>query len=134
MTESEIQEEEKTIPFFPDHLWTEAKVAIGILLIAGFIGLFAIWNPIGLGPQADPMTTPPHTQPEWYFLFLYELLKYIPKTLGVVIPIVLLVLITLWPFIDKKSDNPRAKRFRIILSAISLAVVIGLTLLAEFGS
>lgn len=132
MAEREIQEEEKTIPFFPNHLWTEAKVAIGMLLIAGMIGVFAIWNPIGLGPQADPMTTPPHTQPEWYFLFLYELLKYVPKTLGVVIPIALVVLLMLWPFIDKKSDSHKAKRFRIILSAISLAAIIGLTLLAEF--
>lgn len=134
MTESEIPEEEKTIPFFPDHIWTEAKVAIGILVLTVILGGIAIWNPIGLGPQADPMTTPPHTQPEWYFLFLYELLKYIPKTLGVVIPIVLVVLLTIWPFIDKKSDNPRAKRFRILLSVISLVIILGLTLIAELRS
>lgn len=134
MTESEIPEEEKTIPFFPDHIWTEAKVAIGMLVLTVILGGIAIWNPIGLGPQADPMTTPPHTQPEWYFLFLYELLKYIPKTLGVVIPIVLVVLLTIWPFIDKKSDNPRAKRFRILLSVISLVIILGLTLIAELRS
>jgi quinol-cytochrome oxidoreductase complex cytochrome b subunit len=75
------------------------------------------------------MSTPAHAKPEWYFLFLYEMLKYIPKTAGVLIPIGALILMTIWPFIDRKQDTQRAIRLRAIFSAGALLVVLFLTFL-----
>lgn len=124
--------EEKTVPFFPDHLAYEAKVAMwfGIgLIIIGVIGLF---NPIGLGDPADPMVTPAHTKPEWYFLAMFQLLKYIPKTIGAIGPVLLILFIAMWPFLDHKKDKTRmATRNRFVFSAIFVVILIILTILGE---
>lgn len=129
MTDAEVSPEEKTIPFFPDHVTTEAKVTLGILGVVVVVGLLGTLWPVGLEAPADPMTTPAHAKPEWYFLFLYEMLKYIPKTAGVLIPIAGLIIMTIWPFLDRKEDTPTAVRRRGVLSAVALAVIIFLTIL-----
>lgn len=124
--------EEITVPFFPDHLAYEARVALwfGIgLVIIGVIGLF---SPVGLGDPADPMVTPEHTKPEWYFLALYQLLKWLPKTVGAVAPVVLVLIILVWPFLDIKADQSRKlMRNRGILTAVLVIVTIILTILGE---
>jgi quinol-cytochrome oxidoreductase complex cytochrome b subunit len=129
----EKTEEEASIPFFPDHLWTEARVALGIIAIIIGIGVLGSLNPVGLGPAADPMETPAHTKPEWYFLFLYEVLKYVPKTIGSVLPFALVAILALWPFIDAREDNHRARRFRIIVTVLALIAVLALTALGELS-
>ena len=129
MTETEIPTEEKTIPFYPDHISTEAKVAVGILVLTFIVGAIGLFLPVGLEAPADPMDTPAHTKPEWYFLFLYQMLKYVPKTLGVLIPLVALVAITIWPFLDNKDDTLRARRNRWILVIVALVLILGLTIL-----
>ena len=129
MAEGEINPEDKTIPFFPDHITTEAKVALGILVLTVIVGIIGLFMPVGLESPADPMVTPAHTKPEWYFLFLFQLLKYIPKTLGVLIPTVALIVLMVWPFIDNKQDTRKAVRFRWILTAIGMLFIITLTVL-----
>ena len=81
--------------------------------------------------MADPMDTPAHAKPEWYFLFLYQILKFVPKTLGVLIPIVGVIVILIWPFIDKKVDTTRARMIRIIASVVVVAAIIALTVWGE---
>jgi ubiquinol-cytochrome c reductase cytochrome b subunit/cytochrome b6 len=134
--------EEKTVPFFPDHLMYEAKVAMwfGIgLIVVGIIGMF---SPVGLGEPADPMVTPEHTTPEWYFLWLFQLLKYFPSTvpgteiegrvLGAVVPILLVGILILWPFLDSKTDETRKPTYyRTALSGIVLVIIIVLSILGE---
>lgn len=132
MAESEVPQEEETIPFFPDHILTEAKVAVAILALLVIVGALAFWSPIGLGEPADPMVTPAHTKPEWYFLFLFQLLKYIPKTAGVLLPILGLLVLTFWPFLDRKQDTKRARSIRLILAIVVMVAVIVLTILGEF--
>ncbi|MGD2059104.1 MAG: hypothetical protein PVF85_03440 [Anaerolineales bacterium] len=129
MTEGEVTTEKKTIPFFPDHVTTEAKVTMGILGLALIVGIAGTLWPVGLEAPADPMKTPAHAKPEWYFLFLYEMLKYIPKTAGVLIPIGALLVMAVWPFLDSKEDTHSAIRRRILLSAVVLAAVIFMTVL-----
>ena len=119
------KEKEDSIPFFPDHVTTEAKVVIGMMVVVLAIAVYGLISPVGLGDPADPMDTPLHVKPEWYFLALYQLLKYIPKTAGVVIPLILVVLITLWPFIDRKPDkSAKMIRLRGILAAVAVIVFI----------
>jgi cytochrome b6-f complex subunit 4 len=130
MSEGEPDREEKTIPFYPDHLWNEAKLALGILILVVAVGILAQWFPVGQGEPADPMNTPAHTKPEWYFLFLYQILKYLPKTLGVILPILALMILIAWPFFDRREDTKRARSVRVVLAIIGVAAIIILTLLS----
>jgi len=131
MSETENNPEEKTIPFFPDHIRTEAYVTLGIVVVVFIVGILGTWAPVGLQAPADPMDTPAHAKPEWYFLFLYQLLKYVSKTAGVLIPIAGLLLLTLWPFLDHGKDTLKARRIRWVLVVVTLAAVITLTALGE---
>ncbi len=126
-------DEKDTIPFYPDHIRTEAIALIGILAIVVVIGILGSFNPVGLGPPADPMNTPEHIKPEWYFLFLYELLKYVPKTLGALLPVIGAGVLLLWPFLDRRTDSRRARTIRIVLVIVAIVAVVGLTVMGELS-
>ncbi len=123
---------EKSVPFYPDHVALEAKVALGfgiLVIIIGIIGLFA---PVGLGAPADPMDTPDHVKPEWYFLSLYQLLRYIPKTVGATLPVLVILVLLIWPFLDKKPDSSKKTvRIRFWISLVGMIVLIALTIWGE---
>jgi len=122
----------ESIPFYPDHVSTELKVVIWItggLMVLGILGLLF---PVGLGDPADPMNTPEHVKPEWYFLALYQVLKFIPKTTGVVAPILAIGLLTIWPFLDRKPDTSvRIRRIRFWVVFVGLIIFIALTIWGE---
>jgi len=87
---------------------------------------------VGLGEPADPMNTPAHVKPEWYFLGLYQLLKFISKTAGAVLPIIAVLVITFWPFIDRKPDTSgKIYRWRAIAVAVFMLILIALTIWGE---
>ena len=122
----------KTIPFFPDHVTTEAWVSFGVLVLLVVVGVLGQLYPIGLGEPADPMNTPLHAKPEWYFLFLYQMLKYVSKVAGVLIPIAGLIFIAIWPFLDRrKVDTVRWRTVRIIIVVVFLIIATVLTILGE---
>jgi cytochrome b6-f complex subunit 4 len=119
------EEKENSIPFFPDHVKTEAKVVVGMMVVVLAIAAYGMLSPVGLGEPADPMNTPLHVKPEWYFLALYQLLKYIPKTAGVVIPLIAVIMVVLWPFIDRKPDKSRkTQMIRFTFAAVGVIVFI----------
>jgi cytochrome b6-f complex subunit 4 len=138
---SDIQHSnEETIPFFPDHVKTEFYVVLGVLAVVLIIAIAGLLKPVGLGEPADPLNTPLHVKPEWYFLSLYQILKKIPamvlgiqgKTLGVVLPIILVALIFLWPFIDSRPDKSRrAYWIRLAFAIFVVIVIIALTIWGE---
>lgn len=137
----EILPDDKPVPFFPDHLMTEFWVAMGFLGLAIIIGAIAMFSPVGLQEPADPLNTPLHVKPEWYFLFLYQLLKVAPdyvffgqiegRVLVTVGTIVGLLGLMLLPFFDKKEDTRRAWWIRAGLSALVLIIIIALTIWGE---
>ncbi len=132
MTETNLTDKKDSIPFYPDHVRTEFWVVVGVTAITFLVGILGIFLPVGLGDPADPMNTPAHVKPEWYFLGLYQILKYVPKTLGVLIPIIALLLITILPFIDRKPDISRSVyRTRFILVLVGVIVFIALTIWGE---
>lgn len=132
MATTQSTDKPENIPFYPDHIRTEAWVSFGVLVILVGVGVLGLLFPVGLGPPADPLDTPAHVKPEWYFLFLYQFLKFVPKTLGVIVPIVGVLALVLWPFFDRKFKDPqRARRRRIIAVAVFLIVAAALTIWGE---
>lgn len=131
---------EETVPFYPDHVKTEFFVVLGILVIVLIIGIIGLINPVGTGEPADPLNTPLHVKPEWYFLALYQILKKIPpiflgiegKIVGVVIPMALVGLILIWPFLDNKPDKSKKIYWiRLTFSVIAVIILIALTIWGE---
>ncbi len=134
MSEITVEKEnaKATIPFYPDHVRTEAGVVIGVIALAALVGLMGLLLPVGLSDPADPLNTPAHVKPEWYFLALYQLLKFIPKTTGALLPVVGLIILLVWPFIDSKKDpSKRALRIRMLMVIVSLVALIALTVWGE---
>ncbi|MCK5315244.1 MAG: hypothetical protein KAJ53_08985 [Anaerolineales bacterium] len=132
MTDVKISNENDSIPFYPDHVSTEFRVVMGIVVIAIIVGAIGLIFPVGLGVPADPMDTPAHVKPEWYFLAFYQILKYIPKTTGVLLLIIGVLGLIMLPFIDRKPDkSKKAYRIRFALVAVGLIIAIALSLLGE---
>ncbi|MBU2611780.1 MAG: hypothetical protein KJ606_12675 [Chloroflexi bacterium] len=139
MDVTDPETEKDTIPFFPDHFMTELYVTIGIVVLAVILGILGIINPIGLQAPADPLDTPLHVKPEWYFLALYQLLKYVPpQVLGIdgaifstsMVMIALLV-VAIWPFLDKKDDKKKAMWIRLAVTVVGVIVAVALTIWGE---
>lgn len=83
------------IPFHP---YFTFKDIIGFLIITLSLIMICLWLPYNLGDPdnfvpANPLVTPIHIQPEWYFLFAYAILRSIPNKLGGVIALVISILI-----------------------------------------
>jgi len=127
----DTHKDEKTIPFFPTHITTEAWVTVGLMALVLVVGIIGSLSPIGLGDPADPMNTPLHVKAHWYFVFLQEMLKYVPKNIGVVLPVLGVIALALWPFFDRRKDSRRARTVRIVLVVIVMAVVAVLTVMGE---
>lgn len=116
---------EKGVPFFPDTLFKDAVVTLGffILLVA-----LAFFLGAELEPRANPADTSYTPRPEWYFLFLMQMLKYFPGELEVVgvivIPTVGLLVLFFLPFLDKSPK--RHPLNRPIVSIGTILVIIGI--------
>jgi len=83
------------IPFLP---YFYVKDFFGFLLFVLFFSFFVVYAPNYLGHpdnyiEADPMVTPAHIVPEWYFLPFYAILRTIPDKLGGVVMMGLAIVI-----------------------------------------
>ncbi len=124
--------QEKGVPFYPDHVALEAKVALGVVILVVVIGVIGLVAPVGLGAPADAMDTPAHIKPEWYFLALYQLLRYIPETIGATSPVLAIVLLLIWPFLDQKPDrSKKTTKIRFWFSLVAVVILIALTIWGE---
>lgn len=124
--------DEETVPFFPDHLVKEGAV---LAFVVGLIVFLATMFPMPVGEPADPIKTPPGIKPEWYFLPVYQLLKYVPRTIGVVFNFVLFpVIFMIFPFFYKPIA--RYKYGRLILHTVGglgMLLAVFLAMLAYLG-
>jgi len=91
------------------HPYFTLKDLVGGVIFFLFLFFFCFWAPWGLGdPEnfipANPLVTPIHIQPEWYFLMAYAILRSVPNKLGGVVALAISVLILLvCPFLSKPS-------------------------------
>nr|YP_009178643.1 cytochrome b [Bactrocera arecae]ALF36411.1 cytochrome b [Bactrocera arecae] len=89
------------IPFHP---YFSYKDIVGFVIMMAALILLTLINPYLLGDPdnfipANPLVTPVHIQPEWYFLFAYAILRSIPNKLGGVIALVLsIAILAILPF------------------------------------
>ena len=114
--------EEQCIPFFPVHVAKEAVVAVLLLAVLVTLSIVRPWE---IGEPADPLSTPAHIKPEWYFLSSYQLLKYFEGPYGAIVGIVAcsvpFVLLLLWPFLDRgKERHPKKRPVAVGLGLVGL--------------
>lgn len=128
---SDLLEQRKTF-FFPRQFFID--VVFALLLFATLVWLSWAHAP-ELRSPANPAVSPAHVAPEWYFLFLYQLLKYFPKewiVVGtVVIPGTMALLLIALPFYDRNPERHPLRRLRAIaIYFLGLGGVVLLTYLA----
>jgi quinol-cytochrome oxidoreductase complex cytochrome b subunit len=125
-TASATPAKKNLLPFFPHYLLDE--FIAWYIMLAVLIILASVF-PAGLEEPADPLRTPEHIKPEWYFLYLYQGLKLVPRIVGVLTPLVGGLVLLLLPAIDR---NPHIAPYRrpvaMIIAVITLLSVIGLTI------
>ncbi|HZS47287.1 MAG TPA: cytochrome b N-terminal domain-containing protein [Blastocatellia bacterium] len=128
-----VRNDHKVELFYPKQLLLDS---VGILLV--FLGL--VWMvykiPAQLGPQADP-TSDFLARPPWYFLPLFELLKYFPGKLSliptVILPAVLFGVLFALPFFDKRpTRNPLHRPLATTLMVITILGSVGLIVASKY--
>ena len=102
--------------FYPDYL---IEILLVIFLIVELIATLALLCPPPIGRQID-FSSPFNPKPEWYFLWLYQLIRYFPgKQIAIgttVIPLTAVLILILIPFIDKS----RRGRLKVVIAGIVL--------------
>jgi menaquinol-cytochrome c reductase cytochrome b/c subunit len=99
-------------PFFP---YAVAKDSVMACIVMAVIIAMSIILGAELGPKADPTTTTYVPRPEWYFFFLFELLRVVKPpslvplaTIG--IPTICLIFLLLLPFVDRGPERRPERR------------------------
>lgn len=120
------EHERKTMPFFPNFMLRDVLLWLIVLNVLAVLAVFFPWE---LGRKADPFASAPAgIRPEWYFLFMFQSLKYVPprilfldgEVLGIGLFGIAGLLWLLIPFWDRKSA--RGVRSRAI-SYVGIGVV-----------
>jgi quinol-cytochrome oxidoreductase complex cytochrome b subunit len=114
-------------PFFP---YAVAKDSLMACIVMAVIILMSLTFGAELGPKADPTTTTYVPRPEWYFFFLFELLRVIKPaalvpfaTIGV--PTICMILLFLLPFVDRGPERRPERR--------PIALALGIFVIAAMG-
>ena len=93
----------------PFHWYYTIKDIVGFILLLWALGYLVLFHPFWLGEpdnfiMANPISTPAHIVPEWYFLFAYAILRSVPRKLGGVAGLFAsLLLLLVIPFLNKGS-------------------------------
>jgi len=103
----------KTFPFIPDHLFSEIVLALFLMFL---LTCLALIFPAGLAEKADPLTTPEHIKPEWYFFWAFRWLKLMSDQAAIITQGLFIGTIVAWPLIDgwirrRSPDSELSIRF-----------------------
>ncbi|MGH9369168.1 MAG: cytochrome b [Thermoanaerobaculia bacterium] len=122
--------------FFPDFLLRDM---VGWLVAVGLLAALSAFFPWELGKKADPFAPAPSgIRPEWYFLWMFQALKYLPaeiaglpgETLGVLLFGLLAAAILALPLLDRGAARGRPSPWWDRLALLTLAAALALTVLA----
>jgi quinol-cytochrome oxidoreductase complex cytochrome b subunit len=134
--ESESPKKMEEKPFFPD------EVLLALMVIFLTLGVLITLTTFFLAPmaeRADPFLTPEHIKPEWYYLWVYQLLKLsekisfigqkVPQMIGIVAPAIMMMVLIILPFLDKgKERHPRKRPIVTTLGILGIIFFIVLTI------
>nr|YP_009700533.1 cytochrome b [Xenopus itombwensis]QEQ13604.1 cytochrome b [Xenopus itombwensis] len=129
-----INSDPDKVPFHP---YFSYKDLLGFLIMLTALTLLAMFSPNLLGDPdnftpANPLVTPPHIKPEWYFLFAYAILRSIPNKLGGVLALVLSILILAFmPLLH--TSKQRSLMFRPLTQIMFWALVADTLILTWIG-
>nr|YP_004222123.1 cytochrome b [Myomyrus macrops]BAJ54245.1 cytochrome b [Myomyrus macrops] len=122
------------IPFHP---YFSYKDVLGFIIMLIALASLALFSPNLLGdPEnftpANPLVTPPHIKPEWYFLFAYAILRSIPNKLGGVLALLFSILVLMVvPFLH--TSKMRGLTFRPLSQLLFWALVADMAVLTWIG-
>lgn len=129
-----INSNKDKIPFHP---FFSYKDLLGFLFILLSLFFLSLYNPYLLGDcenfiPANPIVTPVHIQPEWYFLYAYAILRSIPNKLGGVIALVLsIAILFIIPLINSLCQS---NQFYFINKILFWFLVVNVILLTWIGA
>jgi mono/diheme cytochrome c family protein len=120
------------IKFFPDIIYKDLLISFALFVL--LVGL-AIYVGVPAEPPVDPNDSSYVPRPEWYFLFLFELLKYFPGQIEWVgttlLPGIAILALLLLPFYDKSPYRFwRKRKFAVTLMSLMVTGIIALTIMA----
>nr|AIG52826.1 cytochrome b [Ctenotus inornatus]AIG52960.1 cytochrome b [Ctenotus helenae]AIG53253.1 cytochrome b [Ctenotus inornatus]AIG53255.1 cytochrome b [Ctenotus inornatus]AIG53264.1 cytochrome b [Ctenotus inornatus] len=122
------------IPFHPYYSYKDLLGATLFLMVLLLLALFSpnlLGDPENFTP-ANPLVTPPHIKPEWYFLFAYAILRSIPNKLGGVLALLFSILILMFvPALH--TSKQRGNAFRPFSQALFWALVSNIIILTWIG-
>nr|YP_007316882.1 cytochrome b [Rasbora steineri]AFV13113.1 cytochrome b [Rasbora steineri] len=119
------------------HPYFSYKDLLGFMAVLLALTLLALFSPNLLGdPEnftpANPLVTPPHIKPEWYFLFAYAILRSIPNKLGGVLALLFSILILLVvPLLH--TSKQRGMTFRPLTKFLFWTLVSDMVILTWIG-
>ncbi|MGE5350467.1 MAG: cytochrome b [Syntrophothermus sp.] len=127
--------EKKTMPFFPNFMLRDLLLW---LLVLNVLAILAVFFPADLGEKAELFApAPAGIRPEWYFLFMFQILKYLPSRIifmdgevfGILMFSIAGMLWLLVPFWDSKSSRGRKNRLINYIGILAVSIIIALTIL-----
>jgi ubiquinol-cytochrome c reductase cytochrome b subunit len=124
------KEKVRRVPFYPQMI---TKEIFSIFIFLAILNVLIFYLPQLNFPEdalhpADPLSTPAHIKPHWYFLANYQTLKLVPNEfLGIILQVALGVLLFFLPFLDRSSESrPLARRLFVSLVTLGVASYIAL--------
>jgi len=124
---------EKTVLFYPDQAFKDAVFA---LVLLGLVMLVAVRVGAPVEPVANPADTAYVPRPEWYFLWLFQLLKYFPGSVGeftgaILLPTVAVVLLVVFPYLDRNPERRPLRR--PFATALAIGTFLGVSALGTMA-
>ena len=134
LAEMKLGSKSKQMPFYPNFFYRNMIIALAAL---GIIATLAVFFPKEAGSKANPLEpAPAGIKPEWYFVFLFTTLKYIPSRIlfidgevfGITIIGLAVVLLCLFPFLEKRTRRGKIKRPFTAIAILLIVYFVGLTI------
>jgi cytochrome b6 len=125
----------RKMPFFPNFF---SRDIVSSTVVLGILITLAVFLPKGIGNKADPLKPAPEgIRPEWYFVFLFQTLKYLPSKIlfvdgelvGVFIIGLAVIFLFLVPFLDRKAYRGEMGKLFTAIAIFLLVYIVAFTIL-----
>jgi cytochrome b6 len=126
----------RAMPFFPNFLLRDL---VGWLTALAILAALAAYIPAELGTKADPFASAPAgIKPEWYFMFMFQTLKYLPahilffegEAVGIAAFGVAALFLLAVPFVDRRTARGQPSR---LFTGIGVAIIAYIVVLTYLG-